>query len=187
MTTATLTRPAHSAAGPLTGTWLIDSSRAIVAFSGKASFLAPTIDARFLGVEGSVEVVETSRGLTGAVDVSVDVTSITSGNQAWDGVIASCDPFDARHFPVAVYRSTSVAWAGGRVMIDGTLTLRGVTRRVPLSASYDIARDGQRMLVRAAGSIDRKAFGISFDMPGCGKLVPRVMRLAIDVDVELAA
>jgi hypothetical protein len=43
------------------------------------------------------------------------------------------------------------------------------------------------MLVRAAGSIDRKAFGISFDMPGCGKLVPRVMRLAIDVDVELAA
>ena len=58
---------------------------------------------------------------------------------------------------------------------------------MPLSASYDVARDGRRMLVRAAGSIDRKAFGISFDMPGGGKLVPRVMRLAIDVDVALAA
>ena len=187
MTTATLTRPARTAAGPLSGTWLIDSSRAIVAFSGKASFLAPTINARFLGVEGSVEVAETSAGLTGAVDVSVDVTSMTSGNQAWDDVVASFDPFDARRFPVAVYRSTRVQWADGQVTIDGTLTLRGVTKAVPLSASYDVGRDGQRMLVRAAGSIDRKAFGISFDMPGCGKLVPRVMRLAIDVDVELAA
>jgi hypothetical protein len=55
-----------------------------------------------------------------------------------------------------------------------------------LSASYDVARDGRRMLVRAAGSIDRKAFGISFDLPGGGKLVPRVMRLAIDVDAALA-
>jgi len=62
-----------------------------------------------------------------------------------------------------------------------------VTQRVPLAASYDVARDGRRMLVRAAGSIDREAFGISFDMPGGGKLVPRVMRLAIDVDVALAA
>jgi polyisoprenoid-binding protein YceI len=187
MTTATLTRPARTTDGPLSGTWLIDSSRAIVAFSGKASFLTPTINARFLGVEGSVEVVETRRGLTGAVDVSVDVKSLTSGNRAWDDLIASFDPFDAKHFPVAVYRSTGVAWSDGQVTIDGVLRLRGVTQRVPLAASYDVARDGRRMLVRAAGSIDREAFGISFDMPGGGKLVPRVMRLAIDVDVALAA
>jgi polyisoprenoid-binding protein YceI len=119
--------------------------------------------------------------------VSVDVTSMTSGKQAWDDLLASFDPFDAKHFPVAVYRSTRVQWTDGQATIDGTLTLRGVTKAVPLSASYDVARDGRRMLVRAAGSIDRKAFGISFDMPGCGKLVPRVMRLAIDVDVALAA
>ena len=82
MTTATLTRPARTTGGPLSGTWFIDTTRAMVAFSGKASFLAPTINARFLGVEGSVEVAETSRGLAGAVDVSVDVTSMTSGNKA---------------------------------------------------------------------------------------------------------
>jgi polyisoprenoid-binding protein YceI len=187
MTTATLTRSARTAAGPLSGIWLVDSSRAVVAFSGKASFLTPTVNARFRGVTGSVEVADTRRGLTGAVDVSVDVTSITTGNPAWDELIASFDPFDAKHFPVAVYHSTGVQWADGRVTIDGYLRLRGVTRSVPLSASYDVARDGRRMLVRAAGTIDRKAFGISFDMPGCGKLVPRVMRLAIDVDVELSA
>lgn len=172
---------------PRSGDWVIDSTRAVVAFSGKASFLTPTISARFLGVEGSVEVTETSRGLAGALEVAVDVTTLTTGNPGWDELIAAFDPFDANHFPVAIYRSTRVQWTDGRARIEGTLTLRGVTKAVPLTASFDVARDGARMLVRAAGTIDRTAFGVSFDMPGCGKLVPRVMRLAIDVDVVLAS
>jgi polyisoprenoid-binding protein YceI len=185
MTTATLTRPTRTATGPQTGTWVIDTTRAVVAFSGKATFITPTISARFLGIEGSVEVAETSQGLAGAVDVSVDVTTMTTGNGCWDELISTIDPFDAAHFPVAVYRSTNVAWTDGRATIEGTLTLRGVTRTVSLTASYDVARDGRRMLVRASGSIDRSAFGISFDVPGVSKLVPRVMRLEIDVDVAL--
>jgi polyisoprenoid-binding protein YceI len=186
MTTATLPRTTRTAAGPQSGTWLIDSTRAVVAFSGKASFLAPTISARFLGVEGSVEVDDTGRGLAGAVDVAVDVASLTTGASRWDELITTFDPFDAAHFPVAVYRSARVEWTDGQARIDGTLTLRGVTRSVPLTASYDVARDGLRMLVRAAGTIDRTAFGISFDMPGFGKLVPTLMQLAIDVDAVLA-
>ena len=187
MTTGTLTRPTRPAAGPRSGAWVIDSTRATVAFSGKASFLTPTISARFLGVEGSVEVAETPDGVTGAVDVSVDVASLTTGNAAWDDLITTLDPFDAKHFPVAVYRSTGVEWTEGRATINGTLTLRGLTMPVTLTASYDVGRDGERMLVRAAGSVDRKAFGVSLDVPGCGKLLPRVMRLEIDVDVVLAA
>jgi polyisoprenoid-binding protein YceI len=205
MTTATLTRPARTArparpappappappartaTGPRSGAWVIDSTRAVAAFTGKASFLAPTISARFLGVDGSVEVAETARGLSGALDVAVDVTSMTTGNAAWDDLISSFDPFDSDHFPIAVYRSTRVEWTDGQARIDGTLTLRGVTRAVPLTASYTVARDGERMLVRAAGTVDRAAFGVPFDVPGCGKLLPRLLRLAIDVDVVLAA
>jgi len=41
----------------------------------------------------------------------------------------------------------------------------------------------EKFEVRAGGSIDRNAFGIRFDVPGVGKLVPRIMRLEIDVDV----
>jgi polyisoprenoid-binding protein YceI len=81
----------------------------------------------------------------------------------------SFDPFDANHFPIAVYRSTQVEWTDRQVRIDGTLTLRGVTRSVPLTASYVVSRGGERMLVRAAGTIDRAAFGASFDMPGWGR------------------
>ncbi len=43
---------------PPAGTWAIDPARAVVAFTGRASFLAPTISARFGEVAGQVSVVE---------------------------------------------------------------------------------------------------------------------------------
>ena len=60
---------------------------------------------------------------------------------------------------------------------------------VALSASYEVGRDvgagsgAGRMMVRAGGTVDRQAFGLRFDVPGVGKLVPRQLRLEIDVDV----
>ncbi|MGH8892729.1 MAG: YceI family protein [Actinomycetes bacterium] len=186
MATATMTRRAARRAAPPEGTWAIDPHRAVVAFSGRSSFLAPAINARFRDVAGTVEV----GGPVGAehsVRVEVDVTSMTTGNRAYDEVIAAFDPFDAARFPVAVYRSSAVTWTPDGVRIDGTLTLRGVTRPVALTAAYDVGRTADRMIVRAGGSVDREAFGVRFDVPGVGKLVPRVLRLEIDVDVTLVA
>jgi polyisoprenoid-binding protein YceI len=180
MATATATRPATSAwrVAPPEGSWAIDPNRAVVAFSGRTSFVAPTIRARFAEVSGSVEV-----GAEHSVRVEVDVTSMTTGNRAYDEVIGAFDPFDVARHPMAIYRSSAVAWTPDGAVIDGSLTLRGVTRTVSLTATYVVGRAGDRMLVRAGGSIDRNAFGIRFDVPGVGKLVPRVMRLEIDVDV----
>jgi polyisoprenoid-binding protein YceI len=186
MTAATMTAAPITAAsrtaldGPRAGSWRIDPERAIVAFSGKASFLTPTISARFVGVAGSVEVGEGAA--TGHVDVTVDVSTMTTGNRAYDEMIAAVDPFDVAHSPVATYRSTAVRWNGDEIHIEGELTLRGVTRPVSLTAGYAVGRHGDRMLVRAAGSINRKEFGIRFDVPGCGKLIPEKLRLEIDVD-----
>ena len=177
-TTAVQTEATGWRVAPPAGTWAIDPSRAVVAFSGRTSFVSPTIRARFPEVGGTVEV-----GDEHAVRVDVDVTSMTTGNRAYDEVISAFDPFDAARHPVAVYRSSAVAWTPDGAVIDGSLTLRGVTRTVSLTATYDLGRGGDRMLVRAGGSVDREAFGVRFDVPGVGKLVPRIMRLEIDVDV----
>jgi polyisoprenoid-binding protein YceI len=180
--TATAARPGTAGwrVAPPGGTWVIDPARAVVAFSGRSSFLAPAISARFPEVAGTVEV-----GDEHSVRVEVDVTSMTTGNRAYDELISAFDPFDAARFPMAVYRSTAVAWTPEGARVDGDLTLRGVTRTVSLTATYDVGRHSDRMLVRAGGSVDREAFGVRFDVPGVGKLVPRVMRLDIDVDVVL--
>ena len=163
---------------PPAGTWAIDPGRAVVAFSGRAGFLAPTISARFATVSGAVTV-----GATHGVRVEVDVTSMTTGNRAWDEVIGAVDPFDTGRFPLAGYESTRVLWTATGADIEGRLTLRGLTRPVALSASYEVGRKADRMMVRAGGTVDRQAFGLRFDVPGVGKLVPRQLRLEIDVDV----
>jgi polyisoprenoid-binding protein YceI len=163
---------------PPAGTWAIDPGRAVIAFSGRAGFLAPTISARFATVSGEVTV-----GATHGVRVEVDVTSMTTGNRAWDEVIGAVDPFDTGRFPLAAYESTRVLWTATGADIEGRLSLRGVTRPVALSASYQVGRGAGRMMVRAGGTVDRQAFGLRFEVPGVGKLVPRQLRLEIDVDV----
>ena len=113
----------------------------------------------------------------------MDVTSLTTGNRAYDEVIGAVDPFDTARFPIAVYESSRVLWTESGADIEGRLTLRGVTRPVALSASYAVGRRGDRMVVRAGGTVDRQAFGLSFDVPGVMRLIPRQLRLEIDVDV----
>jgi polyisoprenoid-binding protein YceI len=185
MATALLAHPAAHRDMPPAGAWTIDPARAVVAFSGRASFLAPAISARFAGVAGRVAVADPSGGAHG-VRVEVDVTTMTTGNRAYDEVIGAVDPFDAARFPIAVYESTRVVWTATGADIEGRLTLRGVTRPVALSASYDVGRRADRMVVRAGGTVDRQAFGLRFDVPGVGKLVPRQLRLEVDVDVVRA-
>ena len=183
MATALLARPAATRTMPPAGSWAIDPGRAVVAFTGRASFLAPTIRARFGEVAGQVSVAEPGSGEAHGVRVEVDVTTLTTGNRAYDEVIGAVDPFDTARFPIAVYESTRVLWTESGADIEGRLTLRGVTRPVALSASYDVGRRADRMVVRAGGTVDREAFGVRFDVPGVGKLIPRQLRLEIDVDV----
>jgi len=187
-TTAVLSRPRPPVTdAPPAGTWAIDPGRARVAFSGRAGFLAPTISARFPEVAGAVVV----GGPTDRIRVEVDVTSMTTGNPAYDELIAVADPFDAARFPIAVYESDRVRWSATGADVEGRLTLRGRTATVALTASYDTGRagcsaaPGARMVVRAAGTVDREAFGLRFDLPGLGRLVPRQLRLDVDVDVVL--
>ena len=97
---------------------------------------------------------------------------MTTGNRAYDEVIGAVDPFDAARFPVAVYESSRVLWTGSGADIEGHLTLCGVTKAVALSASYVVGRRDDRMVVRAGGTVDREAFGLRFDVPGVGKLIP---------------
>lgn len=117
MATALLAHLAATGGMPPAGAWAIDPARAVVAFSGRVSFLAPTISARFAGVAGQVEVADSC----GGVRVEVDVTSMTTGNRAYDEVIGAIDPFDAARFQLAVYESTRVLWTATGADIEGRL------------------------------------------------------------------
>ena len=160
-TTLTPASPAPIAE-PSPGTWRIDPGRAVVAFSGRRSFVAPTVSARFTGVTGSVAVRSFGAGSNALdaedvdvedVDVEVDVTTLSTGNRVWDELLHGLDPFEVNRFPIATYRSRSVRRDGESLHVEGELMLRGVRRAVGLTASYVVGRHGDRMLVRASGTV----------------------------------
>jgi polyisoprenoid-binding protein YceI len=168
----------------LAGTWVIDTSRATVAFSGRTSPLMPKLEAWFGGVEGAITVPAQRERLGGGdVEVLVDVRTVATRRKSWDEVLGTLDPFESARHPYAAYRSREVVWRGDRVTIDGTLTLRGVTRSVPLQATYAGDDGSDRMRVQAHGQVDRQEFGIRTDVPCLTALTPR--RMSLDIDLEL--
>jgi polyisoprenoid-binding protein YceI len=172
--TALLDRPA---ARPETGTWVLDPATAVVGFRGRAHRFAPTVSAVFEGARGTLSLLD---GGEGSVDVEVDVTSLTTGCAAYDEVLARVDPFDAVRHPVARFVSTRVAWSAGTAVVEGALKAGGGSAPVTLYGTYRTS--GERTVLQARGAVDRRALGLSVDVPGLGLLLPA--RLDLDVDVH---
>ena len=159
----------------LADSWQVRTENACVLFRGRAARLLPTVQARFTSVTGTLSAT--------TVDVDVDVRSLTTGNRAYDELLAAADPFDAQRHPVASYRSEDVLWVGEDAVVSGSLQLRGRSAPVQLRATYAVVEDGVARL-SATGRVDRRAFGLRLDVPGCGGLVPSHLDLVIDVTAE---
>src|SRR6185295_16621475 len=97
--------------------------------------------ARFNGATGTVDL-DSDAG-RGSMDVVIDARSIEAGSHAMERFMRGAGLLDVAHHGEIVYRAQSIVFANGRPeRIEGELTLRGVTRAVPLMVtSYDCARD----------------------------------------------
>jgi polyisoprenoid-binding protein YceI len=162
---------------PLTGEWHIDPESARVSFAGRAAPVAPTFRASFTRVTGRIRLAEEPE--RSHVHVDVDVASMTTGNRAYDELLAALDPFDVEQHPTAHFRSTAVRWQAGTALVQGLLTMHGRTEPVDLSVTHRL--HDEVALVRASGQVNRLDYGVRCDLPGISRLVPKTMQLQIDV------
>lgn len=93
------------------------------------------------------------------IDVGIDLGSVDTGDGQRDGTLTGSDFFDTGKFAKATYRASKFkALGGNRYRADGTLTLRGVSKSVPLNFTLDITGDKAR--ARGSATIDRTSFGV---------------------------
>lgn len=93
------------------------------------------------------------------IDVGIDLGSVDTGDDQRDGTLTGSDFFDTGKFAKATYRASKFkALGGNRYRADGTLTLRGVSKSVPLNFTLDITGDKAR--ARGSATIDRTSFGV---------------------------
>jgi polyisoprenoid-binding protein YceI len=170
---------------PTPGTWVVDPGHADVSFIGR-HFMLTRVRGRFTGVSGAVIVADDpSRS---SVAVTIDMASVSSGDQARDDHLRSADFFDVEAHPTATYRSTGVEWTGSAGTIAGDLTIKGVTRPVTLAVEYvGHALDpwgNDRAVFSAHTTINREDWGLGWNMvlEAGGLLVSKEIRLEIEVE-----
>ena len=99
-----------------------------------------------------------------AVAVTLDVRGAEASFPFAAQAMKSPKVLDARRFPTAAFRSTAVRRSGDGAVVDGNLTIRGVTRPVTLQAGlWHVAGtdpgDLDHLIIRLTGAISRSAFG----------------------------
>jgi polyisoprenoid-binding protein YceI len=127
MTAATTSIPGYVA-----GTWDIDAAHSNVSFSVR-HMMVSKVRGRFNGVSGGL--VTGTELVDSSVTAEIDVNSFDTGNAQRDEHIRSADFLHAAQFPTMSYRSVGLHWDGDDLVVDGELTLHGITRRVPLPSS----------------------------------------------------
>src|ERR1700736_2279443 len=120
--------------GYAAGTWTIDQTHSEVSFSVR-HLMVSKVRGRFAQFEGQIVTAEDP--LASTVHATVDLTSIDTNNVDRDNHLRTADFFDVETHPTMTYQSTGIHQDGEDFIVDGELTLHGVTRRVPLKVEVN--------------------------------------------------
>jgi polyisoprenoid-binding protein YceI len=183
MTTTTTTVP-----GYIAGTWALDPTHTEVSFTVR-HLMVSKVRGRFTRFEG--EIVTAEDPSQSSVNATIELDSIDTADANRDAHLRSVDFFDTANHQHMTYRSTAVHPSGDGWVVDGELTLHGVTRQVPLQLELNgfvpNSPMGTRAGFSATGELSRKDFGIEFNMPleGGGVVVSDKVSLHIEVEAIL--
>jgi polyisoprenoid-binding protein YceI len=171
--------------GYLTGTWQIDTAHSDVSFSVR-HMMVSKVKGRFGAFSGTIVTAENP--LQSTVTAEIDATSIDTNQEQRDNHIKSADFFEVEKHPTITFTSTSVEGAGSDFVVHGDLTIKGVTKNVPLKLELGgfgpDAYGGTRAGFTASTEISRKEFGVDIDMPMDGGGVVVGDKISITLEIE---
>jgi polyisoprenoid-binding protein YceI len=145
---------------------------ASAAAGGVAGYTADAQQSRleFVGVQAGAEFTGVFHKFTAAVDfapdalasshfeVQIDMSSVDSKDKDRDTTMRGADIFDVAHAPTARYATKSFAKTAGGFSAVGALTLRGVTKDVPIDFQFTPGPAGATL--SGSAKLKRLEFGV---------------------------
>jgi polyisoprenoid-binding protein YceI len=180
MTTTTTALPT----GLTTGTWAVDGSHSEAAFTVRHAGISK-VRGTVAITDGTITVGDDLASTS--VSVTLDPSSVSTGDANRDGHLKSGDFFDVEAFGRWTFVSTEVRESGSDYVIVGDLTIHGVTQRVELATEFNgTAVDpfgNTRAGFEAGVTISRKDFGLTWNaaLEAGGVLVSDKVAIALDV------
>ncbi|HTS99931.1 MAG TPA: YceI family protein [Streptosporangiaceae bacterium] len=175
--------------GYVAGTWTIDPVHSEVGFSVR-HMMVSKVRGKFDTFSG--EIVTGADPLGSSVTAQIDLASINTGNEQRDAHIRSADFFETDTHKTMTYRSTGIRPEGDGYVLDGELTLKGITRNVPLKLELNgFGPDpygGTRAGFSATAEINRSDFDVKFGLAeGGGAVVSDKVTIQLEIEAVLAS
>jgi polyisoprenoid-binding protein YceI len=171
------------------GTWNIDPSHTVVGFTARHLMISK-VRGRFTSFTGSVTIAEDP--LQSTVEATVDLGSVSTGDEARDTHLRSGDFFDVENHPTMTFRSTGIKADGDDYLLTGDLTVAGKTRTVDFELELDgVENDpwgGTRAGFTAEAEISRKDWELTWNvaLETGGVLVGDKVKIELDVELVKA-
>jgi polyisoprenoid-binding protein YceI len=171
--------------GYVVGTWDIDATHSTVGFAVR-HMMVSKVRGYFRDFSG--EIVTAENPAESSVTATVDMDSIDTRQEQRDAHIKSADFFDTGNHTVMSFRSTGVRNHGEDWVVEGDLTIKGITKPVTLALELNgfgpDAYGGTRAGFSGKTSISRKEFGVDIDMPMDGGGVVVGDKIEVELEIE---
>jgi polyisoprenoid-binding protein YceI len=184
-----MTETAVEIPGYVAGTWTIDPVHSEVSFTVR-HMMVSKVRGRFDKFEGSITTAPDP--LASSVTATVDLGSVNTGNDTRDNHIRSEDFFHVEKHPAMTFRSTGIRPAGDNYyLLDGDLTLRGVTRpvtfRLEVNGFSPDPYGGTRAGFSATAEINRNEWDVSYNGPIPGASAGMILSEKVTLNLEIEA
>ena len=146
-------------------TWALDPTHSELQFKIKHLMIS-TVSGQFNQFKATVET-DNDDFSKAKVHFDAAVDSISTNNEQRDAHLKNGDFFDAEKYPSIIFESERMEKIGDdEYNLHGTLTMRGVSRKIILNAEFGgITKDpwgNTRTGFSVTGKINRNDFGMSF-------------------------
>ena len=176
--------PAAQIPGYVSGTWDLDPVHSTIGFIAR-HLMVSKVRGEFTSFEA--QVVTAPNPLDSTATATIDLSSVSTGNEMRDNDLRSTNFFDVETHPKMTFASTAIRQDNEIFLVDGDLTIRGVTKPVTLAVEINgFGPDpfgGTRAGFSATAEINRTDFGVSFNAPVPGGVMVSE-RIQIEIEAE---
>jgi polyisoprenoid-binding protein YceI len=172
----------------LTGTWTIDSAHSRLGFVARHAMVTK-VRGSFTDFAGTA-VLDASNVGAAKVDLTIQVASVSTGNDQRDGHLRTNDFFDAANHPAIHFAATGAEQIDDTTFrLTGDLTIKGITHPVSVDFEFGgLSTDpygNQRAGFEGQTVINRKDWGVNFNaaLETGGVLVSDKITLEFDLSV----
>ena len=175
---------------PAPGSYKVDSDHSF-AYFGARHHVVGLVRGRFDKVAGTINAAREPGECS--VDITIDISSISTQNTRRDEDLQGPDYFDVKKFPTMTYRGRGVRRGpGDRWIMDGSLIMHGVTKVVPLTFTFNglfpnmPANQPARAAFHGTAGVKRAEFGMGArdNLDELGASTASDVEIEIDVEAD---